>query len=362
MHRKQLASMGQAVTGVLHAGSLGIAAIGRALAQAEGLVPKHAIKQVDRLLSNDKMPLEAWFTQWVPYALGGRHEALLAMDWTEFRADGHSTLCIYLVNRHGRATPLYWRTFAQAELVDGGRTDSEDVALMGLRPLLPADVRVTLLADRGFADRELYELLDRWGWQFVVRMRKNTYVTRTDGERRPVQAFLHPAGKAIKLIRPTVTEHDYSLGAVVTVHAKKMQEPWFLASNMSDLNATQLIKLYGRRFTIEETFRDQKDPRFGLGMNHVRVKSPQRRDRLFFLATIAQALLTLLGAAGEKAGLDRELKANTAKTRTLSLFRQGTFWFQALPNMKPAKSTLLLKAFGQLILEHFAFKYALGVL
>jgi hypothetical protein len=46
--------------------SLGVAIIGKSLAQARGLLPKHAIKQVDRLLSNRK--LEAWdiFATWVP--------------------------------------------------------------------------------------------------------------------------------------------------------------------------------------------------------------------------------------------------------------------------------------------------------
>jgi len=38
---------------------------------------------------------------------------------------------------------------------------------------------------------------------------------------------------------------------------------------------------------------------------------------------IATVLLTLLGAAGEEAGLARKLKANTLQRRTHSLFGQG---------------------------------------
>lgn len=41
------------------------------------------------------------------------------------------------------------------------------------------------------------------------------------------------------------------------------------------------------------------------------------------LSALACALLTLLGAAGESLGMERDLKANTAKKRTYSLFRQG---------------------------------------
>mgnify|MGYP006271673733 CR=1 FL=1 len=43
----------------------------------------------------------------------------------------------------------------------------------------------------------------------------------------------------------------------------------------------------------------------------------------WYALALAVALLTLLGAVGEDLGLDRQLRANTAKRRTHSLFRQG---------------------------------------
>ena len=48
------------------------------MAQARGLLPKHAIKQVDRLLSNRK--LEAWdiFATWVPELVGSRTDLIVA--------------------------------------------------------------------------------------------------------------------------------------------------------------------------------------------------------------------------------------------------------------------------------------------
>ncbi len=35
-------------------------------------------------------------------------------DWTEFDADNQSTIALYLVTKHGRATPLLWKTVACA--------------------------------------------------------------------------------------------------------------------------------------------------------------------------------------------------------------------------------------------------------
>jgi len=85
------------------------------------------------------------------------------------------------------------------------------------------------------------------------------------------------------------------------------------------------VQRYARRFTIEETFRDLKDNRFGMGLSATNIRSADRRDRLLFISAIAQALLTQLGAAGEACGLDRILMTNTVKIRTMSLFNQGTY-------------------------------------
>jgi hypothetical protein len=51
---------------------------------------------------------------------------------------------------------------------------------------------------------------------------------------------------------------------------------------------------------------------------------------------VAQALLTLLGATGEACGLDRTLKANTVKTRTMSLYNQGCCGCRAIPSVEVA--------------------------
>ena len=176
-----------------------------------------------------------------------------------------------------------------------------------------SDVRVTLLADRGFADQALYTFLHELGWDYVIRFRGGIEVCNAAGEAKPALEWLSTSGRATMLKKVEVTQHRTPVPAVVVVHARGMQDPWCLATSHSDLNSTKVVKLYGRRFTIEETFRDVKDPRFGLGLSATHTKSCARRDRLLLLAAMAEALLTLLGAAGEAAGLDRMLKANTSK-------------------------------------------------
>lgn len=52
LHAKRVDALAGATLGVMTGTSLAVAMIGQALAQARGLVTKHAVKQVDRLMSN----------------------------------------------------------------------------------------------------------------------------------------------------------------------------------------------------------------------------------------------------------------------------------------------------------------------
>ena len=74
------------------------------------------------------------------------------------------------------------------------------------------------------------------------------------------------------------------------------------------------------------------------------------------------ALLTLLGAAGERLGYDRLLKVNTSKQRQHSLFNQGLMLFGHIPNWPDDKVRPLLEAFEELILEQRVFRDVFGVI
>jgi hypothetical protein len=169
-------------------------------------------------------------------------------------------------------------------------------------------------------------------------------------------------GQAKRLRDVLITADKTSIPAVVFKHQKGMKEAWCIATNRVDLGAAGVVKLYARRFTIEETFRDIKDNHFGMGLSVTRIDSPQRRDRLLLMAAMAQALLTLLGAAGEACGLDRMLKANTVKTRTMSLYHQGCCWYRAIPTMPQERLIPLMNTFGEILSSHAAFRDIFGLI
>lgn len=344
LHAKRVRSLTNATVGAMHAGALGIHAIGTGLAVAQGLHAKHAIKQVDRLLSNPGLNVWTLFVHWVPSVLGTQREIVVALDWTAFEADGHATVTLHLVTRHGRSTPLVWLTVPTATL-KGRQTDYEDGLLVRFHEVLPAGVTVTVLADRGFGDQPLYTLLTTLGFQFVIRFRGNITVASVTGDTRPAAAWGPATGRPATLREATVTADAYRLDAVGCVQAPRRPQPWCLAVR-GPFGGADAVRLYGRRFTIEETFRELKDPRFGVGLAATHIRDPRRRDRLLLIGAFALALLTRLGAAGESLGMDRMLKANTVKTRTHSLFRQGGDYFTAIPAMPDARLTSLIARFG----------------
>jgi hypothetical protein len=348
IHTKRVDSLANATLGVMTGASLGVALIGKSLAQARGLLPKHAVKQVDRLLSNPR--LEAWdvFATWVPEMVGARLDVVVAMDWTDYDADGQATLALKLVTRHGRATPLVWLSVHKDDLKDA-RNDYEDASLRRLAEVLPDGVTATILADRGFADTKLFEFLTELGFGYVIRLRGNTKVSAADGTTRPAANWIGQGGRARKLSDAAVTEARRPVGAAVCVHARDMKEPWCLVTSNRDATAPQIIKLYSKRWGVEPGFRDTKDLRFGLGLCAVRIADPQRRDRLLLLNAFAVVLLTLLGAAGESLGMDRHLKSNTVKTRSHSLFRQGSTLYDLIPNMPEHRLTPLINRYAEIL-------------
>lgn len=172
---------------------------------------------------------------------------------------------------------------------------------------------------------------------------------------------MSPNGRIRHLRGARVTQDRDALDSVVCIKARGMKEPWCLAVRGVATTGAAAVTLYGRRFTIEETFRDTKDPRYGLGLSATHVRDVNRRDRLLLICAMAMTLLTLLGAAGESLGMDRMLKANTVKKRTHSLFRQGCEYYAAILNMKRERLDPLVQRFGEYILREPVYVNALGL-
>lgn len=347
LHKKRQLSLAYGAMGVLGSSSLFLHEIGKGMAKARDKNKKHATKQIDRLLSNKGISIWDLSAQWVPYLIGSLGKILVALDWTAFADDKQYMLSLNVVTGKGMSTPLLWKT-VDKERMKHNRARYEDQMLSRLKEVLPAGVRVTLLADRGFADQKFFRFLDEeLHFDYVIRIRGNTVISHKNTN-QSAQSYVKKNGPAVQLKQAKITLQQYEVRQVVIVQDKGMKAPWVLVSN-GDMKAREVINYYSKRWKIEPYFRDLKDGRFGYGLRETHILASDRRDRLMLIVALSYMLLLQLGQAGEQLGFDKKLKVNTVKTRTHSLFRQGQHYYEHFVNFKEWERDKLLEAFEKIL-------------
>ena len=82
-----------------------------------------------------------------------------------------------LLTEHGRATPLLWKTVNKST-IKNNRARYEDQILSKLKEIVPSAVRVTILADRGFADQLFFKFIsEQLGFFYIIRTRSNINIS-----------------------------------------------------------------------------------------------------------------------------------------------------------------------------------------
>lgn len=344
LHTKRIESIANGVAGLLASGSLQPARIGRGLASVKGTLPKHAIKQTDRLIGN--CALDPYFLQlkMAEYLISKRRQIYVAMDWTVFAKDSQMTLTLRLITKHGRATPLLWETVS-TEGLKNNKVNYAFKLLERLRQIVHPECNVIVLADREFGTNKNFNKIKKeLNFDYILRVRRNFTITDKHGESRLAHEWYTP-GKTLALEKAKITLQYNDVEKVIICKDKDMKDLWCLAASTKHLSSSFIKKLYGKRWGTETSYRDEKDIQFGLGLKKSRIKNTLRRDRLFLISALAIILLTLLGAASEKVGFDKYIKANTSPRRTHSLFFQGRVILQLMSHMRQRWRDKLIEAF-----------------
>ena len=250
MHAKRRLSLSNAVFGVIKSNSNFLHMIGRGLATAKGLVKKQATKQIDRLLSNKKLDIWELSSSWVPYVIGARKEIYVALDWTVFYGDKHHCICLNLLTKHGRSTPLIWQT-VEKEKLKNNTARYEDQLLSRFKEVLPNDVKVTLVADRGFASSKFLEFLEKTlKFDYLIRIKASTLITTNKGTTKKAKEWIKEDGRAMSIKGALITKDLHEVGRFISVQDKDMKDPWLLVTNKSNLACRQAVKLYAKRWNI----------------------------------------------------------------------------------------------------------------
>ena len=100
-------------------------------------------------------------------------------------------------------------------------------------------------------------------------------------------------------------------------NSRSAREPWLLVSSpaLQYLSPDAIINLYAQRMRIEQSFRDTKNARVGLGLENARSRSGARFEMLLLIAHLASFVQRLIGERARAQQLELQFMATRRKDR-----------------------------------------------
>ena len=292
LRQSQAKTLSSLVAAAIRCDRVNLAILGRSSAGTA----KHQIKRAWRFCANDRVEVCDAMRGIVRRLLRKRRKSLLvSFDWTDIK--GFQTLMASAVFQ-GRSIPLAWSS-CHKNVWEGhkSRNSFEEALLLVLRDMIPKTIPVILLADRGFGRTELARFCQRHGFDYVIRIQPNVYVRSASYTGKLLD---YPVKKGVcKLLKGVEYRCTNPLVQNVVVRwvrglPPRRDECWFLMTSLR-AGPAELSKLYGRRMTVEELFRDTKNKRNGWGLRDTRITRPDRLDRFLLILAIAYLLLCGIG-------------------------------------------------------------------
>jgi hypothetical protein len=317
-HLNTLASM---ISGIVGSESTNLPDIARKTTVEPQVNGKRAnresrVKRFSRWIDNEGISQECHF---MPYAKAlvqalSNSPLVLAMDGS-IAGRECAALLIGIVYKK-RLLPLAWvvRSGKKGHFPEQMHLDLLDL----VKPAIPSDAQVILVADGEFDGVNYQRTLNFWGWKYVSRTGKNICLSTEDHE-----FSFNEMGQAIepgeKLVASEVFFSQEEYGPVTAIAWWRMdcEEPIFLVTNMESHDLASIY--YQKRFKIETFFSDQKSRGFYLHKSHL--SDPDRLSRLLIAACLAYIWMIYLGQEALRKGWD---KLFHRKSRCdLSLFQIG---------------------------------------
>lgn len=109
--------------------------------------------------------------------------------------------------------------------------------------LLPPNVQVTFLADRGFEHGELMRWLNQQGWDWALRAKSDLKVTLASRRQQAVEQLRPPKGQ-VHLFAQVQVLGDVNCN-LATAHWPEAKEAWAVLTNLKP--SLQTFALYGQR-------------------------------------------------------------------------------------------------------------------
>lgn len=338
LHAKRAAALQRSVLAVVLGGALSLSSIALAMCGTLGL--RHRIKSVDRLLGNRALEQSrlqiygALARQW----LSGLAQVLLVVDWSDLTPDQRWHWLRASVVVSGRSVTLYEEVHPQRLY---GNRDVHRRFLACVGELLPTGCVPIVMTDAGF-HATWFKLVEAHGWSYVGRIRGRDMVRRPDGPWISCKALYAQASQSVlDLGRCGYVRSNHIECRLVLIKGKSQgrhrlniygkrradrasadcaaaaREPWLLAASpkLDHLAAQSIVNLYAQRMTIEESFRDTKNLRWGQGLQITRSRSRARLQMLLLIAHLASFVQRLIGEDAKLRQLELQFSPTNRTSR-----------------------------------------------
>jgi len=288
--RSQAKILSELVCGALGMVRASLAELGRCVSAGGSVAAKHCIKRVDRFVGNRRIEPGEAMRGAVGWLARPRKKLLVSIDWVDIR---QSHCLVPAARLRGRALPLLWAVYRGAELFRS-RNNLEYGLLGLLRTMVPASTQVVILGDRGFGRTEMARRCQQLGFDYILRITPDVWVRHGQFEGKLLDLPVRPGTRRMlrnaqyRKQRPVIQD-------VAVVWYPGQFEPWFLATNLPRLGPTKLTRVFSRRMSIEQYFRDAKSKRNGFALRLTLIRCPRWLERRLLILALAYRLLVAVG-------------------------------------------------------------------
>jgi len=294
-HRKTLGLVTAAITATGVARSFAVATT---MMVWLGVRLASALQRFYRLLQNpriDYTELVATLAQ--ALCRNPARHLLIPIDWTEWHHGLRLLMASVVVGKRG--VPLFSQAFAQ-RIWRRSQNTRENTFLRVLADALHrAGVSATILCDRGFRRVSWLQLLQTLRLGFAVRLMSDVYVELAPGVKVPLADILLTQGQVLDLGPVPLRADGAATVRVIGYWAPGAHEPWWVATSET-CAARRVLKLYDRRMTVEELFRDAKGCRFGGKLFWTQFRDPEALAHFLALLGVALLIWILIGIAAAR--------------------------------------------------------------
>ncbi|MFI5205912.1 MAG: IS4 family transposase [Candidatus Paceibacterales bacterium] len=334
---------------------------------------KHAIKRVDRLFGNRNLQarIENYYQDIIRWIVKNNNQPIILIDWSGLTNCGKFHFLRASVPVGGRALPILDMAFPQKQY---GSQKAHKQFIKQLKKILPKTCCPIVVTDAGFRC-PWFKLIRSFGWHFVGRVRHLTqYSLAEKGEWSPIKTLYEKASLKPKYLFSAFLAKNNSVRcefyivrqrkkhrvkknlagkkvqcSVSKKHAKSGREPWLIVSSLptSLFSAQQIMSIYKKRMQIEESIRDLKNTKNGLGIRHSRSYKLGRLNVSLLLGAIAILVLWILGGVAKQKEEHWSFQTNSVRSKNiLSNFTIG--WQMIARHGPKCSNTLFFKSIEEI--------------